>query len=533
MIQKKLIMIVIIVLSFCCIYSEGQGVTRSSGIGVKIGFWNIGKFPTHISSSNYGKDETINISGAGTSLLFFSRMTNNWFLELNLGIYASAKDKVENYIETEVDVTGVIPLLFGLRYDILSNRLPSVMKPYLSLGVGPYWISQTKTDNEFFEDNTEVQSNLKYGGYLGGGMNLLITSWFALNFDLKYNFVDFKFKAGYSGLEFSAGTTFMWGRAQEIIQVKGITLIVNDIYPAYYQFYNTYPLALVSVKNVAGYTIEVNVKSNIRPYSERTSESGFIRIEKGKTKEIPITAIFGKQLQQIQQREPAVLDIEVEARAGKIVKKEMSAQLTIHTRNSWNGEMDKLNFFITSDDEELLQLTRTMINKHESDPNSEASKFKNAESIFDELCTLGINYHADPTIPFYKDDRVQYAKETLKLKSGDCDDLTILYTSLLQSIGISTAFVEVRDPGKQMAHVYLLFDTGLTPDKGYLISSNEKRFVIRRDINNHDSIWIPIETTLIGQDFETAWKTAATSYLQEGVLRNGVVDGWVKIIDVE
>jgi hypothetical protein len=141
-------------------------------------------------------------------------------------------------------------------------------------------------------------------------------------------------------------------------------------------------------------------------------------------------------------------------------------------------------------------------------------------------------HHPDPNIPFYKNDRVQYAIETLHNKSGDCDDLVILYSSLLESVGIKTAFIEVRDPEKEQAHVYLIFDSGLSANQGEIITSNEKRYIVRGNEQLKKRIWIPIETTLIGKGFDEAWDSGALSYLEEAVLRNGISEGWVKVIDI-
>jgi hypothetical protein len=109
----------------------------------------------------------------------------------------------------------------------------------------------------------------------------------------------------------------------------------------------------------------------------------------------------------------------------------------------------------------------------------------------------------------------------------------VLYSSLLESLGINTAFVEVRDPQKDLAHLYLLIDSGLTASEGSLLSSNEKRFIVREDTRGKSMVWIPIETTLVAGSFEEAWKTGALEYLQDGIMRNGLAENWVKVIDVE
>jgi hypothetical protein len=56
------------------------------------------------------------------------------------------------------------------------------------------------------------------------------------------------------------------------------------------------------------------------------------------------------------------------------------------------------------------------------------------------------NYYSDPRTSEF----IQYPNETMKLLGGDCEDLTILMESLLESIGIKTYFVFTED------HAYLL-----------------------------------------------------------------------------
>jgi len=512
---------------------SAQGMSRSKGLGFRVGFWNITNHPTRVSTSGYGSTGSVDVGGAGAWIYFFSRFHQSWFLEFSLGTFGGVHQEHAGYLVKNLEATAIMPFLLGFRYDILSMKLPSLIQPYISGGTGPYWIFFAKQENPQINSVETVESSLKYGAYAGLGTNILLSSWAAINFDLKYHFVDFKFEKQQSGLEFAFGFSFMWGKKREMIQVKDIKLVVKDVYPAYYQFYNTYPLALVSVKNISGHKVEVNLKSHIKHFSERTKETGFTSIENGETKDIPITAIFGKRLLEINQREPAVLDIEIEARAGATITKQLSAEIMLHTRNSWNGEMDKLGHFVTSDDKDILRLSREMINENDFNYNSETGNFEKSKMIFDELRNRGIIYRNDPRILFYKDDRVQYALETIELKGGDCDDLVVLYASLLESQGIKTAFVEVKDPNKEIAHLYLLFDTGLQPNQGHLISTNEKRFVLRENSSGQKNIWIPVETTLITQGFEQAWKAGATAYLEDGVIKNGIEQGWVRIIDVE
>ncbi len=532
--EKKVVMTMLVLTCAIIMDSEmlnAQGISRKNGIGFRPSFWKTNRSEALISVSG----SRVELGGAGTWFTFFSRFNNDWFYEFQFGAFASvvAKRVSDSVIEDE-DVTLIIPFLLGARYDFWATRNQSALQPYFSFGAGPYWITNVDrpgTDVGTFTGT--VDSGMMTGGYLGGGLNIALTSWLAFNFDLKYHFVDWDRSADYSGINFGAGVNFMWGQKRELIRVVGVKTIVSDIYPAYYQFYNSYPLAMVTIKNMSGSSIEVNIRSNIRYFSERPKETGFIKIKGKETKDIPITTILGNKIRQVKQRENAVIDISVEARAGSKVTKKVSSLVMIHNPNSWNGEMDKLVFFVKSDDDRILNWGRSLVNGLETETGDFLRNFTIAKAVFDTLSSTNIRYHSDPNIPFYRDDRVNFAHETIDLKSGDCDDLVVLYASILESLGINTAFVEVRDPEKELAHLFLLFDTGLSADMGNLISSNEKRYLTRNNRVGKKTVWIPVETTLINDGFESAWKTGALEFLQNTEIRSGLAEGWVNIIEVE
>jgi hypothetical protein len=532
----KLRSITLVLAFFAMLFNSplpAQSISRSSGIGFRGSYWNMADHTTRFSVRGGGEQVSLDIGGVGGWLYFFSRLHDNWFFDFNLGAISRVRVEETGFTSSNTDVSVIIPFLFGLRCDLLSLKYSSAFQPYLTFGGGPYLTTAVVVHDQFTGEEVTGESQMKFGAYAGGGTNIVLRSWVALNFDVKYHFVDFQASKNESGLDFGLGFSFMWGRKREIFQIKETKVVVRDIYPAYYQFYNTYPLALVTVKNVAGYPIDVNVRGYVKGYSVRPKDSGFVRLARGETRDVPVTAIFGANLRETSRRTPAVLDLEVEARAGSTHRQEVSAEIIVHNRNAWNGEMDKLGFFVTSDDEEVLRLSRKLSQQKQDEDSTGAGNLPAAQAIFDGLRKMNLQYHRDPNIPFYQDDRVQFATETIDLRHGDCDDLVVLYASLLESLGINTAFVEVKDPEKEMAHLYLLFDSGLAASEAFRVSSNEKRYVVREDARGKSKVWIPLETTLVASGFEAAWKTGALEYLQDGVVRNGLGENWVKIIDVE
>ncbi|MDI6781269.1 MAG: transglutaminase family protein [bacterium] len=67
----------------------------------------------------------------------------------------------------------------------------------------------------------------------------------------------------------------------------------------------------------------------------------------------------------------------------------------------------------------------------------------------------------------------------VRLKKGDCDDLSVLYAACLESAGIPTALVSV--PG----HIFVIFDTGVQEKNVMAISFEPSKMIIR---NNHSCL---------------------------------------------
>jgi hypothetical protein len=533
--MKKRLSFQFIIAFFICSISNlvAQGMPRSTGLGLRISYWNILKKPTVVQTNDNTGQVNVEVGGAGAYLCFISRAYQNLFFEFQLGAIGGVTVNSNEFNQdNDVYVESIIPILFGLRYDFLSSRLTGSIHPYFSLGAGPYWLNKVKTIQQSGgEQKTEVKNDFLYGGYLAVGTNILISSWFALSFDLRYQFVEFQYDQGYSGPEFITGFNFMWGKMKEIFEITGIKLIIKDIYPAYHQFYSIYPVALVSVKNKSAQPMDVRVISKIGGLKNRPVEGEFYQVKRGETFDIPVKVMLGESYHLLTRENTVSLDFQIEIKSTTTLKKDIALPIIIHSPNAWNGDIDKLRYFITPENSLVRQYSRENILKAIENKDN-ISNLDRARIIFNKLKADNIQYLSDPNIPFYKNDRVQYAQETLHSKSGDCDDLVILYSSLLESVGIKTAFIEVKDPLKEIAHVYLIFDSGLTIHQCNLVSSNEKKFIVRGEVPDQKKIWIPVETTLIAKGFEEAWNAGALSYLQEAILRNGISENWVKIIDV-
>lgn len=184
---------------------------KSAGIGVRTTFWNFAHEGTWIHVENPGMRTEVNVGGAGGHLYLLSRLNETMWMELSLGGIGTVESKTSNYIEEKVDVSAITPLLLGLRFHLLPPTSQSGLKPYLSCGVGPYWLSDITIRDGLFEEEVRTTWTVTRGGYLGGGADFQLAGWFAVNFDARYHFIEFDVNHPYSDVEYGIGIQFMWG----------------------------------------------------------------------------------------------------------------------------------------------------------------------------------------------------------------------------------------------------------------------------------------------------------------------------------
>ena len=119
-----------------------------------------------------------------------------------------------------------------------------------------------------------------------------------------------------------------------------------------------------------------------------------------------------------------------------------------------------------------------------------------------------MTYVIDPKTPFAefsKDklaiDFLQFPRQTLAYTAGDCDDLSILYSALLEAVGIETAFITT--PG----HIFMAFSLDIPPKeaRSSFLRADELIFL-------EDQTWLPVEITKVRENFLEAWEVGAKEW---------------------
>ena len=137
--------------------------------------------------------------------------------------------------------------------------------------------------------------------------------------------------------------------------------------------------------------------------------------------------------------------------------------------------------------------------------------FYQIEAIYQALCEEGFSYVLD--MPSYetRGQRIRLANEVMANKLGNCMDLTLLFASCLEFIGLNTLLV------MELGHIYL--GVWLIPDSHFRSVDDDKSFLLKKTAEGVEDILL-IESTSFAKaeavPFESAIETALASE-QEGV----------------
>jgi hypothetical protein len=324
----------------------------------------------------------------------------------------------------------------------------------------------------------------------------------------------------------------MFGQIRErLARIEGVRL-AGPVYPASAATLAFRPIGTARVRNAGDRPIEVKASFFVERYMDEPTETAPVVLQPGQVADIPLTANFNDQIRRSSGQ--ALRDATVAVFTTPAGEREDALQtgVLIHDRNAWDGDVLSLRYFVTPDDPTVIKYTRdVLVQARDSLAGVHPSleQLVKARILIDTFAG-GLTYVGDPR---QSEDRVQYPVETLSMRSGDCDDMTVCFASLLSSIGIPVAFVDVIPPGRpEQSHIYLLFDTGVEPRFGSSISENPKRYVVRPARDGRQSVWVPIETTVIENGFRDAWDRGAQEYYEDVEVGLGLVKGWVRIVDV-
>jgi len=294
----------------------------------------------------------------------------------------------------------------------------------------------------------------------------------------------------------------------------------SNVFPVFYKYYNDHPVGKLVLRNQEKTAAEdIRVSFLVKQYMDNpkiTTVAG--SIGPGAEKEIELTGLFKSTILEISEPTLVSANITIEyTQAGKTQKKEITQALRIYDRNAMTWEDNRrAAAFVTARDPTVLKFSKNVTGMLKGKASSAViSNLLTAIGIHQALDVYGIHYVVDPTTPYKETsqslqavDFLQFPQQTLEYKAGDCDDLSILYSALLESVGVKTAFITI--PG----HIYMAFDIDMRPDGA------RKAFQRADDlIFIEDTVWVPVEITERTGGFLKAWESGAKEW-RENRARN-------------
>ena len=309
------------------------------------------------------------------------------------------------------------------------------------------------------------------------------------------------------GEESSPGIVATRTKIAKKAPIEITVLEMQDIFSNAYKIYEDEGFGRIRIRNNFGDTIpKLTLHFTIKEFMDFPSEIEMEDLAPGESRDYTLKAVFNNKILEVTEDTP----VQTEIKASYYLNdqpREFTRNYAINIyekhRMMWSTR-ERFAAFITPKDPVLLEFVRTIVTQY----GQINSNMLRAATVFNAIGELGLTYIQDPNNPYQITsgktdfvDYLQYPRETLKRKSGDCDDLVALYAGALESMGISTHAVEI--PG----HMLMMFSTGVEAEQSSDTLNN--LFVVYKG-----QLWAPIETTLVGSSFMKAWEKGSTSYYQ-------------------
>jgi tetratricopeptide (TPR) repeat protein len=287
------------------------------------------------------------------------------------------------------------------------------------------------------------------------------------------------------------------------------------ILPVFYQYYDSHPIGRAVLVNKGRQPArDLRVSVFIRSYmdSPKTVEVQG-EVPAGGSREIDLYALFTEKVLEITEGTKVAAEIGLSFTAGKEPWTSSSVQtVRLENRNAstWDDNR-RAAAFVTARDPAVLTYAKAVASLVRSGENQVLDyALRTAIAMHGALGLSGIGYVPDPKTPYVQYvknataiDFLQFPRQTLTYKSGDCDDLTVLYAALLAAASVDTALVTVPE------HIFLAFALDLPPESAARFLGSTDGLIVR-----DGRTWMPLEVTLVRESFLAAWQEGAREWKQ-------------------
>lgn len=281
----------------------------------------------------------------------------------------------------------------------------------------------------------------------------------------------------------------------------------ENVFPLIYTIYKSNPIGTITVSNNESAEIRnVKVKFRAEGYTASEMECGTIRmLKKNKSEQLPFYADFNDKILRFSEagKVSGEVVVEYELLGDKRVSV-VPVTIPVYNRNSMRWvDSSILSSYVTTNAQEILELSKYFVGVARNHFRTGLNKnMQFAMYIHEGIRSLGVICEEKSDTPyntthldFTQLDYVQYPYQTLSYRSGEKDDIGVLFMSMLESVGIGAAYIPLADD------FIVAIELG-DNERALLNLFNNTDNLLVVD----DKIWIPVSMSSIHKDFSECWK---------------------------
>lgn len=318
-------------------------------------------------------------------------------------------------------------------------------------------------------------------------------------------------KSIYSGIQAGVTAKLLIETKKRPDKIEIDMLQEESLYSLFSFAYKTNPFGYVYITNRNNADIKnVRVSFHADRFTSSEYECGTVDIvKKNKSVEIPLLADFSNELTSFSENGQFPAEIIVEyTLLGKKFRETKNIVVNVYKRNAFTWtDPAAIAALVSPNDSTVLELSKQVIGiVRDSTHTGISQNLEFSMALYEALNSTGIIYekaaenltpYAETHVDAEKNDSIQFPYETIRFRSGESDDLAVLYSAMLNSVGIKSMLILMDD------------DVLVGVNLNISGKAAQRQFsALDRLIEYDDVIYLPLSMNALEKGYVEAWNIA-------------------------
>jgi len=397
-----------------------------------------------------------------------------------------------------------------------TGTFPSFLATGISTGFHFYPISRLRTgvsvSGGVYQFRHHDRSYSDLWAKTQGDVGFRISPSLSLGLSAGYVYFAATDKALYTGMLLGLGLQYTFARGSG---GRGITADVHPhepVFPLFYRVYAATSIGTITIHNRE--TAEIrNVSVHFRAgnFSASSTPTGSTPLlRRNGSISFPLYAEFSPRLQDL--TEDGVIRGELEIRYELLGTDRLFNQtvtIPVHNRNTFRWtDNAALVAFISANSPEVMHFSKYIVGLARNHLRSGLNRnMQFALFLMEGLIAGGMRYSNDARTSYLefrnepeKLDFIQFPFQTLSFRMGDYDDLGLLYAAVLESVGIRTALIPLKND------FIVAYSLNIDARQAEGLFHDTSRL-----LTIQNEIWMPLSLATFREGFMNSWATAISN----------------------